>query len=111
MVNARFLLLGALLLMFSYEVDAMDCSFGGLVISCPTAFEDSDKIFCCQSSVSSSIQVCCNAEDYVRQNGPMIAGIVIGALVLLCICTLCSCCFCSCCLLAKRRQRGTVLYG
>ncbi|KAG8173169.1 hypothetical protein JTE90_027655 [Oedothorax gibbosus] len=44
-------------------------------------------------------------------SGPMIAGVVIGALVLLCLCTLCSCCFCSCCLLAKRRQRGTVLYG
>ncbi|KAG8188380.1 hypothetical protein JTE90_019285 [Oedothorax gibbosus] len=86
MVNPRFLLLGALLMMLSYEVDALDCSFSGLKISCPTALDNSDKVFCCSTGVS-SLNVCCNIEDYMKENGPMIAGVVIGALVLLCLCT------------------------
>lgn len=49
-----------------FVASAMQCSFGGLVISCPTAFDDSDKAFCCQAG-ETSIQVCCNIEDYARQ--------------------------------------------
>ncbi|GIY80685.1 uncharacterized protein CEXT_655821 [Caerostris extrusa] len=112
MFSPRLFCVGVLFLMFSYEASAMDCSAAGVMFSCPTAMNDRSEIFCCSSSLSSSLQVCCNVEEFLKQNTGILVGILVVIIAILIIITLCCCCFCSCCCLAKRRlNRGTVLYG
>ncbi|GBN15110.1 hypothetical protein AVEN_51839-1, partial [Araneus ventricosus] len=112
MLSPRFLLFAVLVLKLSYEVSAMDCTAAGIRFSCPTGLDADSKMFCCKSGLISSIEVCCDIEDFLKENTGILAGIIVGALVILIIITLCCCCFCSCCCLAKRRlNRGTVLYG
>ncbi|KAF8794708.1 hypothetical protein HNY73_002656 [Argiope bruennichi] len=112
MLSPRFLLFAVLVLKFSYEVSAMDCSAAGIIFHCPTGLDNQNKVFCCKSGLISSVEVCCDVEDFLKENTGILAGIIVGALLILIIITLCCCCFCSCCCLAKRRlNRGTVLYG
>lgn len=111
MANLSFILIGALCMMFAPKVYAMDCSLGGISMSCPTLVDKEDEVFCCPTSVK-NVNVCCDIEEYMKTNPGIIAGIAVASLVILLIITICCCCFCSCCCLARRRtQRGTVLYG
>ncbi|CAL1277806.1 unnamed protein product [Larinioides sclopetarius] len=88
----------------------MDCNVAGLSISCPGIFDQS-KSFCCKIG-STSLEMCCDANDFLKQNPGILAGIIVGVLVFLIIVTLLCCCFCSCCCLAQRRMnRGGVVYG
>ncbi|GFY40761.1 uncharacterized protein TNIN_395992 [Trichonephila inaurata madagascariensis] len=112
MLSPRFLLFGALLMKFSYEVSAMNCNIGGVMYSCPTFMDDKSKMFCCKVNENiGGVEVCCDAGDFLRENTGIVIGIAVGALVILLLIILCCCCFCSCCCLAQRRlNRGTV-YG
>ncbi|GFT77853.1 uncharacterized protein NPIL_572281 [Nephila pilipes] len=111
MLNPRFLLFGVLFLKFSSEVTAMNCNMAIGVYSCPTFMDDKSKMFCCKVTSSGSVEVCCDAADFLKENPGIVVGIAVGALVILLLIILCCCCFCSCCCLAQRRlNRGTV-YG
>ncbi|CAL1277805.1 unnamed protein product [Larinioides sclopetarius] len=109
MTSPRFLLFAVLALKFFSKVSAMDCNVAGLSISCPGIFDQS-KSFCCKIG-STSLEMCCDANDFLKQNPGILAGIIVGVLVFLIIVTLLCCCFCSCCCLAQRRMnRGGVVY-
>ncbi|KAF8794709.1 hypothetical protein HNY73_002656 [Argiope bruennichi] len=77
MLSPRFLLFAVLVLKFSYEVSAMDCSAAGIIFHCPTGLDNQNKVFCCKSGLISSVEVCCDVEDFLKENTGILAGIIL----------------------------------
>ncbi|GFT77852.1 uncharacterized protein NPIL_572282 [Nephila pilipes] len=84
MLNPRFLLFGVLFLKFSSEVTAMNCNMAIGVYSCPTFMDDKSKMFCCKVTSSGSVEVCCDAADFLKENPGIVVGIAVGALLFKC---------------------------